>query len=76
MAWWVGVDYEPEAPLLRALVSIYQPEQRQVRSLPLSSITHLELRDDKATADLGYFLRATQSEEDHRSATLHLSEGA
>lgn len=71
----VGVDYEQAEPLLRAMVSLYQPEQHQVRTLPVSGIQHLLLLDDKATADLNYFLRATQSEEEHRSATLHLSAG-
>jgi hypothetical protein len=71
----VGVEYEDEDALLRATVAIYQPERRQVRSLALSAIRRLELLDDAAGADLDYFLRAAQSEEERRSATLHLSPG-
>ncbi len=71
----VGVDYEPEEPLRRAVVSLYQPELRQVRALPLDSIARVELLDDAAAADLSYFLRAAQSEEQRRSATVRLSPG-
>jgi hypothetical protein len=38
-------------------------------------IRRLELLDDRASEDLDYFLRAAQSEEDRRAATLRLSEG-
>ena len=71
----VGVDYEAEEPLRRAVVSLYQPELRQVRALPLDSIARVELLDDAAAADLSYFLRAAQSEEQRRSATVRLSPG-
>jgi hypothetical protein len=46
-----------------------------VVSIPVMGIRELELLDDGATADLDYFLRATRSEEERRSATLHLSPG-
>lgn len=71
----VGVDYEDKEPLLRATVSIYHPVEQQVRTLPIQQISRVELRDDAASNDLAYFLRAAQSEEDRRSATLHLSPG-
>jgi hypothetical protein len=71
----VGVDYEADEPLRRAVVSIYQPESRQVRALPLDSVARVDLLDDEAAADLAYFLRAAQSEEQRRSATLRLSPG-
>jgi hypothetical protein len=71
----VGVDYEPSEPLRRALVSIYDPAARQVRAIPIEDLSRVELVDDTAAADLSYFLRAAQSEEDRRSATLHLSPG-
>jgi hypothetical protein len=71
----VGVDYEEEEPLKRALLALYLPEQRYVRTLPLQRIGHVELLDDAAAADLDYFLRAAQSEEERRHATLHLSPG-
>lgn len=72
----VGVDYEAEEPLRRAIVSLYHAESRQVRTLPIDELARVELLDEGAAADLSYFLRAAQSEEERRSATLHLSPGA
>lgn len=71
----VGVDYEEREPLLRATVTVYDPETRQVRSLPMADLARVDLLDDTAAADLSYFLKAAQSEEDRRSATIHLSPG-
>ncbi|MCU0493367.1 MAG: hypothetical protein MUD01_17410 [Chloroflexaceae bacterium] len=71
----VGVDYEDEEALKRASVSLYLPEGRQVRTVALERLRGVELLDESAAADLSYFLRAAQSEEERRSATLHLSPG-
>jgi hypothetical protein len=71
----VGVDVEEEKPLAAPLVSVYLPEQRAVRAYPVRSIAQLEVLDDRAAEDLAYFLRASQSEEDRRAATLRLTEG-
>ncbi len=71
----VGVDYEEEESLRRALLSIYCPETRHIQTVALPMIKQLELLDATAVADLDYFLRAAQSEADRRSATLHLSPG-
>ena len=71
----VGVDYESDEPLRRAVVSIYQPDTRQVRTMPLDTVARVDLLDDEAAADLAYFLRAAQSEEQRRSATLRLTPG-
>jgi hypothetical protein len=71
----VGVDYEPDEPLRRAVVSIYQPDAQQVRAVPLDSVARVDLLDPEAAADLAYFLRAAQSEEQRRAATLRLSPG-
>lgn len=71
----VGVDYEMTQPLRDATVVLYLPETRQVRSVLLSQLAHVELLDAEAVADLTYFLRAAQSEEQQRSATLRLSAG-
>ncbi len=71
----IGIDREEQEPLKRAVVALYQPQQRRVRSVPLASIEQLDLLDATAAADLDYFLQAAQSEEDRRSATLHLSPG-
>jgi hypothetical protein len=71
----VGVDYEDEEQLLRAIVTLYQPDQKQVVSYPLNRLQGVELLDNAAAADLSYFLRAAQSEADRRSATLHLTPG-
>lgn len=71
----VGVDYEPEQPLRRAMVSLYLPATRQVRTVSLDAVKGVDLLDDGAADDLAYFLRAAQSEEQRRSATLRLSPG-
>jgi len=72
----IGIDVEDDENLLRApIVSIYQPEQRRVRTYALREIKRLELLDDRSAEDLSYFLRAAQSEEDRRAATLRLSDG-
>lgn len=71
----VGVDYEPQEPLRRAMVSIYQAESRQVRAMALEDLARVDLLDEAAAADLAYFLRAAQSEEGRRSAVVHLSPG-
>ncbi len=71
----VGVDYEPEEPLRRAVVSVYTPETRQVRAVPVEALARVELLDEGAAADLAYFLRAAQSEEQRRAATLRLTPG-
>ena len=72
----IGVDVEDEEQLRFPLVSVYQPEQRQVRAVFVRDIKRLEVLDDRSAEDLTYFLRAAQSEEDRRAATLRLSEGA
>jgi hypothetical protein len=66
----VGVDYEEEEPLRRALLSIYRPETRHIQTVALPMIKRIELLDATAVADLDYVLRAAQSEADRRSATL------
>jgi hypothetical protein len=71
----VGIDYESPQALHDATVTLYLPESRQVRSVPLSQLVHVELLDAGAVADLTYFLRAAQSEEQQRSATLRMSAG-
>jgi hypothetical protein len=54
---------------------IYQTDAARVVAIRAQDVLNLDILDDKATADLSYFLRTTQGEEEHRSATLHLSEG-
>jgi hypothetical protein len=72
----IGIDVEDDENRLRApIISIYQPDQRRVRTYGLREIKRLELLDDRSAEDLTYFLRAAQSEEDRRAATLRLSEG-
>ena len=71
----VGVDYEPAEPLRRATVSLYSAATRQVRTVAVEALARVELLDDGAAADLAYFLRAAQSEEQRRAASLRLSPG-
>jgi hypothetical protein len=71
----LGVDVAEDEPLKAPLASLYIPEERQVRPLAVRQIERLEVLDERAAEDLAYFLRASQSEEDRRAATLRLSEG-
>ena len=71
----VGVDYESAEPLRRATVSLYSAATRQVRTVAVEALARVELLDDGAAADLAYFLRAAQSEEQRRAASLRLSPG-
>lgn len=71
----IGVDYEPEEPLKRAVLALYEPATRQLRTLPIAELTRLELLDVAAADDLDYFLRAARSEEQRRDALLRLSPG-
>lgn len=71
----VGVDYEDEKRIERAVVAVYQPELRSVSMLELEKLQRLDLLDEAAADDLSYFLRAAQSEEERRSASLHLTPG-
>jgi hypothetical protein len=71
----IGVDYEPSEPLRRARAAIYLPDERHVRSVPVEDLDRVDLLDDAAAADLTYFLRTAQSDEERRSAELRLSPG-
>lgn len=71
----IGVDLDEERPLHTPLVSLVLSDSKTIRTVAIRSITQLELLDQRATEDLAYFLRASQSEEDRRAATLRLSEG-
>ena len=72
----IGVDLDQEQPLRRPFVSLYMPEQNAAQSVLIHTIGKLEILDTRAAEDLSYFLRASQSEEDRRAATLRLSEGS
>ncbi len=72
----IGIDMDQEQPLRRPFVSLFMPEQNAAQSLLIHSIIKLEILDSRAAEDLTYFLRASQSEEDRRAATLRLSEGS
>jgi hypothetical protein len=71
----LGVDLDERDPLKAPLVSLFLPELRAVRPLRVRDVDRVELLDERAAEDLAYVLRASQSEEDRRSATLRLSEG-
>ncbi len=71
----IGVEFEEEKPLERALLALYLPDAKQVVHHALRHLRALDLLDSTAAADLSYFLRASQSEADRRSATVHLSAG-
>ncbi|MGB9754237.1 hypothetical protein [Roseiflexus castenholzii] len=71
----IGIDLDEQEPLDKPLLSLYLSKQRNVRTIPVRRIAHLVILDDRAAADMAYFLRAAQSEEDRRSAIVRLSEG-
>ncbi len=71
----IGIDLDEKEPLDKPLVSLYLAEQREVRAVPVRRIARLTILDDRAAADMTYFLRAAQSEEDRRSAIVRLSDG-
>lgn len=71
----MGIDLDEKEPLDKPLVSLYLTEQREVRAVPVRRIARLTILDDRAAADMTYFLRAAQSEEDRRSAIVRLSDG-
>jgi hypothetical protein len=71
----LGVDLDERDPLKAPLVSLFVPETRAVRPVRVRDVDRVELLDERAADDVAYFLRASQSEEDRRAATLRLSEG-
>lgn len=71
----IGIDRDDDQPLRAPLLSLYLAERRTVRTIAVASIVSIELLDASADDDLRYFLRASQREEDRRSATVHLSAG-
>jgi hypothetical protein len=71
----IGVDIDEQRPLDAPLVAIVLADGRTIRTLPVRSVAQVELLELSATEDLAYFLRASQSEEDRRAATLRLSDG-
>ncbi len=73
----VGVDLPGERePMNAALVSLLLPATRQVIPVRLGDIMMLTLDDDRAAADLTYFLETSLTEEDKRAVTVRLSPGA
>ncbi len=73
----IGVDLPGERePLNATLVSLFIPEKREVVAFPLGNIVAVTLDDDRANADLAYFLETSLTEEDKRAVTVRLSPGA
>lgn len=73
----VGVDLPGERESMEnTLVSLFLPETREVMAFPLGSITRVTLDDDRAAADLTYFLETSLTEEDKRAITVRLSPGS
>lgn len=70
----VGVDLPGERePMAATALSLYLPEERRVRPLRLADLLSLELLDDRAADDLGYFLETSLAEEDKRAVTVRLT---
>jgi hypothetical protein len=71
----IGIDLDEDRPLHTPLVSLVLPDGQTVRTVAIRAITQIDILEPRAAEDLAYFLRASQSEEDRRAATLRLSEG-
>ena len=73
----IGVDLPGERePMANALVSLLRPDTHEVVALRLGSIRTVTLEDERARADLAYFLETSLTEEDKRAVTVRLSPGA
>lgn len=73
----VGIDLPGERePMSAALISLYLPDTRTVAPVNLGAILTLTLDDDRAAADLAYFLETSLTEEDKRAVTVRLAPGA
>jgi hypothetical protein len=73
----IGVDLPGERePLDTTLVSLFIPEAREVVTVALGSLLGVTLEDDRAYADLAYFLETSLTEEDKRAVTVRLSPGS
>ena len=72
----VGVDLTGDRESMGAtLVSLFVPETREVFPLRLADILGVTLEDERAAADLSYFLETSLTEEDKRAVTVRLSSG-
>ena len=73
----VGVDLPGERePMGATVVSLFAAATREIIPLRLADILALTLEDERAAADLGYFLETSLTEEDKRAVTVRLSPGA
>jgi hypothetical protein len=71
----IGVDLEGKRHLERAMLSLYQPEERRVVKLPLERLESFEILDSVAAGDLEFALTNAKRDEDRSSALLRLSGG-
>lgn len=70
----VGVDLPGERePMAATVLSLYLPAERRVQPLRLADLLGLELLDDRAAGDLGYFLETSLAEENKRAVTVRLT---
>ncbi len=73
----IGVDLPGERePMGATIVSLFVPTTREIVPLRLADILSVTLDDDRAAADLGYFLETSLTEEDKRAVTVRLTPGA
>ncbi len=72
----VGVDVDPEHPLLRSLVALLDEERDTVTAWPLRQLCQVTVLDSRAAHDVGFFLDTSMSEEVRRTVRVRLTPGA
>ncbi len=73
----VGVDLPGERePMGATVLSLFAPVTREIIPLRLADILSVTLDDERAAADLSYFLETSLTEENKRAVTVRLSPGA
>lgn len=73
----VGLDELTERqPVGSSLVSLLDEAAAQVHTFPLGRVQGVEIRDERGEADLRFFLRVTQTQENYRTVTIRLTPGS
>jgi hypothetical protein len=73
----VGVDLPAERePMAATVLTLFLPERREIVPFRLADVLAVRLDDDRANADLAYFLETSLTEENKRAVTVRLSPAA
>ncbi|MBN2007108.1 MAG: hypothetical protein JXA21_27400 [Anaerolineae bacterium] len=72
----MGLDELPERqPLGDSRVSLLLDDAETVRTVTLSRLQGVEIRDERGAADLRFFLQTALSQEEYRNVTIRLTPG-